>query len=154
MLNYYNTALALQEVPHELSLAVNVTGCPFGCEGCHSPHLHQPGGHPASLLGDEIRKYQNLITCVLFMGGDWAIEDLASWIQDIRAAYPSLKIALYGATELKDYPQEFLKLLDYLKTGPYIQERGGLDNPNTNQRFYRVVNGLPHPEAWQVVRPE
>ena len=26
--------------------------------------------------------------------------------------------------------------LDYIKIGPYIKELGGLDNPNTNQKFY------------------
>ena len=28
--------------------------------------------------------------------------------------------------------------MDYLKTGRWIRELGGLDNKNTNQRFYKV----------------
>lgn len=34
-----------------------------------------------------------------------------------------------------------LENFDYIKLGPYIEEKGPLDNPNTNQRFYQVVNG-------------
>ena len=29
-----------------------------------------------------------------------------------------------------------IKLLDYIKIGPYIKEFGGLDSKITNQRFY------------------
>ena len=34
--------------------------------------------------------------------------------------------------------QTFFGVLDYIKLGPYIEELGGLDNPNTNQRLYRL----------------
>ena len=29
--------------------------------------------------------------------------------------------------------------MDYIKLGPYIPSRGGLDSPQTNQRMYRIV---------------
>jgi len=29
---------------------------------------------------------------------------------------------------------------DYIKLGPYIEKLGGLDNPTTNQRFYKIEN--------------
>ena len=32
-----------------------------------------------------------------------------------------------------------LDYLDYLKIGPYKKELGGLDSPNTNQKFYVVI---------------
>ena len=37
--------------------------------------------------------------------------------------------------------EEILNNLDYLKVGPYVEEKGGIDNPNTNQRFYEIENG-------------
>ena len=30
---------------------------------------------------------------------------------------------------------------DFIKLGPYQEDRGPLNNPNTNQRFYQVTNG-------------
>ena len=29
--------------------------------------------------------------------------------------------------------------LDYLKLGPFLKDYGPLNNPNTNQKFYQVV---------------
>lgn len=34
------------------------------------------------------------------------------------------------------------RCLNYLKLGPYDAKRGGLDNPTTNQRFYRIDHGM------------
>lgn len=33
---------------------------------------------------------------------------------------------------------EMWELFDYVKLGPYIPEFGPLDNPNTNQRLYKI----------------
>ena len=30
---------------------------------------------------------------------------------------------------------------DYLKFGPYLEEKGGLKSADTNQRYYKVVDG-------------
>lgn len=35
--------------------------------------------------------------------------------------------------------ENFLSVLDYIKLGPYKKDLGGLDNPNTNQRFYKIT---------------
>jgi len=43
-------------------------------------------------------------------------------------------------------------LLDYIKLGPYVEEKGGLDNPNTNQRFYRITAGKLTDETWMFQR--
>ena len=32
-----------------------------------------------------------------------------------------------------------MNVLDYIKVGPYKEELGGLDSPNTNQRFYKIT---------------
>lgn len=42
--------------------------------------------------------------------------------------------------------QELAKEIDlenfsFIKLGPYQEDRGPLNNPNTNQRFYQVING-------------
>ena len=64
--------IVFQEVPGEVTLALNISGCPCHCKGCHSPHLWEDTGEPLTtdLLDDLIARYAGLITCVAFMGGD------------------------------------------------------------------------------------
>jgi anaerobic ribonucleoside-triphosphate reductase activating protein len=51
----------------------------------------------------------------------------------------NLKICLY--TGLEDVSSDIKQLLDYLKTGPYIPEKGGLASKSTNQKFIDLKNG-------------
>ena len=59
-------------------------------------------------------------------------------ITKLRRNYTHLKWAMYsGRQEM----QPFLStILDYYKIGPYIKEKGPLDNTNTNQIFYKKEN--------------
>lgn len=41
MTKYVDYDIVFQEVPGEVSLALNISNCPFKCEGCHSPHLRE-----------------------------------------------------------------------------------------------------------------
>ena len=94
---------------------------------------------------DRAKKYleenSDLITCVLFLGGDDDKQknDLINCLEYIRLNYPQLKTALYSG--FNQVPENIINLLDYVKIGPYIKERGGLNNPNTNQRLYKIENG-------------
>ena len=51
-----------------------------------------------------------------------------------------LKTCLYSGCKSVEPFRDLLPLLDYLKLGKYRPDRGGLDSPDTNQRFYRVIN--------------
>ena len=53
-------------------------------------------------------------------------------------AYPKLKIGWYsGRRELS--PDIKLRNFDYVKLGPYVETKGPLNKPTTNQRMYQVV---------------
>ena len=39
MLKYVNTAVVFQEIPDEVTLAINISGCPCRCPGCHSHNI-------------------------------------------------------------------------------------------------------------------
>lgn len=75
------------------------------------------------------------VTCVLFYGGEWNILKLINIIDYIKSVRPELKICLYTGYELNFFKEEFIKRLDFIKTGKYIEKFGGLDNSNTNQKF-------------------
>lgn len=67
-----------------------------------------------------------------------------STITEVKTVPMELKVGWYsGRQELSKEIE--LKNFDYIKLGPYIEEKGPLNNPNTNQKFYEVcrINKLP-----------
>ena len=72
MLKYVNTGVVFQEIPDEVTLAVNISNCPCHCPGCHSHFLWDDIGTPLTppVLDDFVGEYGKDITCVCFMGGD------------------------------------------------------------------------------------
>ena len=138
-LKFDGYSIVMQEVPDEISLALNITGCPYHCAGCHSPNLWEDQGEVlATALPELLMKYCGLITCVCFMGGDQNLVDLAEQCKVIREFDPHLRIALYTGNADIECVRDVIKLLDYIKVGPYVEESGGLESPTTNQRMYRV----------------
>ncbi len=139
MLKIYSYDIVCQEVPEEVSLAVNISGCPNHCPGCHSPWLWEDAGEAMTeeLMRGLIGKYRNAITCVCFMGGDAAPEEIEMMAKWVKLKFPHLKTAWYSGRETP--PEGFdIKSLDFIKLGPYIESLGGLKSPATNQAFYRV----------------
>lgn len=139
MLKCYNYDIVCQEIPDEITLAVNISCCPNRCPGCHSPWLWEDSGTPMTreMLTELIDRYSSAVTCFCFMGGDAEpaeIERLARWIRD---KYPKIRTAWYSGRE--KIPEGFdIRCLDFVKLGPYIERLGGLKSPNTNQALYRV----------------
>lgn len=136
-LKYDGYAITFQEVPHEVSLTINLTGCPHRCEGCHSPHLQEDTGR--ELLPDLpslLSKYAGYITCVCLMGDGCNRYDLRDALIIIRNA--GYRICLYSGYGDGLDLLPFVKYLDYLKIGRYDASRGGLNCKTTNQRFYKI----------------
>ena len=44
MVKYVDTLVTFAEFPNEISLCINISGCPNHCPGCHSPYLAQDIG--------------------------------------------------------------------------------------------------------------
>lgn len=136
-LKYQGYSIVFQEVPDEISLAINVSGCPYRCEDCHSPNLQEyEGEYLLQDFGKILDEYEDRITCVCFMGGDQNPIELIELCD--MAHERDLNTCLYTGSTSCAYLQPYL---DYLKIGPYIKERGGLDNEDTNQVMYRIVDG-------------
>ena len=138
MLKYKETQVTFEEVPSEVSLCINITGCPIRCPECHSKHLWEDIGESldSTSLATLLDKNKG-ITCVAFMGGDAYPEEiieLAKWVKENTL----LKVCWYSGTNLYEKLNPKLKYFDYVKTGSYKAELGGLDSVTTNQRFYEV----------------
>lgn len=144
MLRYADYDIVFQEIPDEVTLAINLSNCPNHCKGCHSPYLMENVGEALTeeSLSALLNKYGKAITCVCFMGGDASpaeIELLAIFLH--RQTIAPVKVGWYsGKPEL---PDDFdVNYFQYIKLGPYIETLGGLNSEKTNQRLYRIKNGI------------
>jgi len=129
--------VVFQEVPGEVTLALNLSGCPNLCQGCHSPHLREDIGEvlDEGLIDGLLATYGHDITCVCFMGGDRDPGYVMKMAEYIHKA--GLKTAWYSGRQ--KLPECFNPhALDFVKVGPYIPEFGPLPSPTTNQRMYRI----------------
>jgi len=133
--------VTMEEVPTEICLTVSISNCQFHCRGCHSPYLRDDIGKPLQPdIERLIARYSGLITCVCLMGEGRNEEELESVLQIIRGH--GLKTCLYSGSESAEPFRRLIPLLDYLKLGSYRQDLGGLDHKETNQRFYRIKDGM------------
>ena len=135
-MKYTDTQIGFQEFPDEISLLINISNCPFHCPGCHSPELWEDIGEwldGRSL--SHLLETNKGISCVGFMGGkEEEINKLSRFIKD---KYPELKVGVYsGGYSVVHFDFE---VLDYIKIGSYREEYGPLNNPNTNQKMFKLV---------------
>lgn len=141
MLKVASYDIVFQEIPDEVTLALNLALCPNKCNGCHSPQLQQDCGEilNVDLLNNIYSKYEKSISCIAFMGGDndpHAVNILAKHIREINH---KLKIAWYSGKN--DIAKEIeLHNFDFIKIGEYIESRGGLKNITTNQKLLKLIH--------------
>ena len=135
-MKYVDTQVVFREVPDELTLAINISGCPVNCPGCHSSYLAQDIGEILDRDAlDSLIDGNPGISCVAFMGGDadpLLVKELADHVHS-----RGLKTCWYSGRGLS-CAEPVLTSLDFIKVGPYIEKYGPLDYSNTNQRFYKV----------------
>lgn len=140
-LKYLGYSVVFQEVPDEISLAINISGCPVKCKDCHSKYLWEYKG---SYLKQDIyallSRYRDYVSCICFMGGNQNLNDLECCCDIVHGA--GLKTCLYTGYTLSDKLKQFaLKNLDYIKVGDYRADLGGLSSRTTNQRMYKIEDG-------------
>ena len=153
MLKVASFDIVFQEIPGEVTLALNLSGCPCHCPGCHSQHLWEDIGEElnAELLSGLLDRYGSMITCVAFMGGDQAPEEVVRWAEYVKIHNSQCtihKTAWYsGRMNMPSLEGPF----DYVKIGPYIESLGGLKSEKTNQRLYKRVGqgAADSPFKWE-----
>ena len=138
MLKYLNTQVTFSEVPDEITLCINITGCKIGCKNCHSSYLAEDIGEELNIDSlHELISNNKGITCVSFMGGDSNPKEV-DYLASIVKEYYSLKIAWYSGVQALSKDIHIWNF-SFIKLGPYIEKMGPLNSKTTNQRMYKVV---------------
>lgn len=126
-----------------MTLAINLSNCPNGCKGCHSPYLMGDVGEPLTeeSLTRLLDKYGKSVTCVCFMGGDAAPDEVGRLAEFLRCrSVIPVKVGWYSGKQ--ELPVGFdTQHFRYIKLGPYVESLGGLKSKQTNQRLYRIDKG-------------
>ena len=129
------TSVVLEEIPDRVSLAVEISNCRGNCVGCHSPFLRKDiGDELTPAIVDALIADNFGVDCFLFLGEGKDPASLLALASHIRAAHPSLALALYSGRE--EVEPEYWEAFDYVKVGPYRPECGPLNERSTNQRLY------------------
>ena len=145
-MKYVETMVVFREVPDEVTLAINISNCPVKCPGCHSSYLAQDIGEVLDKESLAVLVHSNPgISCVSFMGGDAEPEKVGELAVEVKKLNPALKTCWYSGRDL-EHAKVNLDVLDFVKVGPYIDEFGPLDSPETNQRFYKIEHGPDGPD--------
>lgn len=129
------TDVVLEEIPGKVTLAVEISNCPGACSGCHSPFLREDIGEELTAeIIDRLIADNFGVNCFLLLGEGKDPEALRTLARQVRNAHPDISLALYsGRAKVED---ELFDLFDYVKVGPFIPEKGPLNNKETNQRLY------------------
>lgn len=130
--------VVFEEIPNEITLAINITNCPNRCVGCHSSFLQEDIGNELTEESlDKMIEENDGITCVCFMGGDREPSSISDLGKYIKEKYSNLKVGWYSG---KDKISERINIenFDYIKIGHYEEKFGPLNKRTTNQRLYKV----------------
>ena len=149
MIKYTTSQVVFEEIPDEITLAVNISNCTHNCVGCHSPELRKDIGSLRNFKAvDELLAKNSGVTCFLLLGEGNDAESLKELISYIKEKYPELKVGLYSGRE-KVNENFYWDKLDYLKIGPYIKELGPLNSPTTNQILWKHDRAIVNPNfSW------
>ena len=129
------TDVVREEIPHRVSLAVEISNCRGNCSGCHSPFLKKDlGDERTAEAVEKLLKTNFGVNCFLFLGEGNDPEALKAIAYYLRSSHPELELALYSGRESVE--DELFEIFDFVKVGPYIKEFGPLNEKTTNQRLY------------------
>ncbi len=129
------TDIVLEEIPDRVTLAIEITNCQGTCQGCHSPFLRKDIGEELTEAALDALLDDNFgADCLLFLGEGNDPDALLRLAAHVRRSRPAVELALYSGRSSVE--KEIEGMFDYVKIGPYIAERGPLNERTTNQRLY------------------
>lgn len=137
---------SMNEIPDKLAITIELGGCKHKCKGCHSPEMWEGADNNFNTSFLSLEDIMAIVEAnieagcraIAVMGGDANIATLLPLLRECSATAPT---ALYVGQHLNEAEaRRYARTgITYLKTGQYVEALGGLDKPQTNQRFYKIT---------------
>lgn len=137
-MKYIDTQITFREVPDMVCRCFSISNCGERCKNCHSPELRKDIGTELTdeILLSYLTDDKNTIDCFVFLGDGGDNIRMCDILKLCKEH--GYKTCIYlGRNTIS---MTYLRYLDYVKLGPYIEELGGLDNQNTNQIMFEIKN--------------
>jgi anaerobic ribonucleoside-triphosphate reductase activating protein len=130
------------DYPNETTMIVFMSGCALRCPNCHNPALQSPSvGEDITLTGLEHELIKRpLCRSITFSGGDPLFQEEVL-IKYCKELCKHVKIGVYTGKSIDEVPSELLQYISFLKTEPYVEKLGGVQEQTTNQKCWDVVDG-------------
>jgi anaerobic ribonucleoside-triphosphate reductase activating protein len=140
MLLFTEAGVSYEEVPNERSLVIHIACCPNACANCQSPWLQTEEGDVLQDCLVKLLALYNSVSCVCFLGeGNDETNQVEFVAMCAMIKARGKKSCLYSG--YAGEPETWMECFDFIKRGPYIEARGPLTDPNTNQRFFKNERG-------------
>lgn len=119
---YGRPSVTFAEFPDEISVCVNISGCPNLCEGCSEPELREDAGTELTEENLEVL-LKNYEDCTVFglMGGDADHHDIIR-IAEYVHEHSNMKVGFYSGMDSLDL--ELIPYIDLYKIGRWITPTG------------------------------
>jgi anaerobic ribonucleoside-triphosphate reductase activating protein len=135
--------ITMNEIPGKVALYFEIGQCNQRCKGCHSEHLWRNCQQKTSVqtMMDMAKEAKaNGADAVVLMGGTTngiPMDDLLLTINYLSTILP---VGLYSGSDSIRLALELVNMsfLKWLKIGSYVESRGGLASPRTNQMFFEI----------------
>lgn len=139
-----NITVSLNEIPDHVAVAIEIGNCTRRCKGCHSEWCRTKLPYNQwmdleVLMAKVNALVKNGADAIVLMGGTTNNIPMNHLVEAINILSLYAPVGLYSGASFSSNIHSYLKKhakLRWLKTGGFIQERGGLDNPLTNQQFF------------------
>lgn len=144
-MKYVSTQITFREVPNLVTRCFSISNCGGDCFYCHSPELRDDVGDELTnnILHSYFRQDKDTVDCYVFLGDNQEPKRMLEILKLCKEN--GYKTCLYIGKNTTNW--EYLRYLDYLKLGPYVNDLGGLECKTTNQRMYKIQDITP--EFWK-----
>ena len=138
--------ITFAEVPNKCAVFLELGDCKRRCKGCHTPELCKPMTDEDCMTVEKCVEIVDSFlddgaNAIVVLGGtdchSFTLESLQGLLDKLSEYAP---LCLYSGSDDTKTMLDFARDsgCTYVKVGSYKEECGGLQQPTTNQRFYKL----------------
>ncbi len=137
------------EIPTQISMNIYVSGCMKRCKNCQNSSLWE--FRKEHVLDEEVLKialkHHSMANWICFLGGDAVYQPKGLELIAEVAKKEGKLVCLYTGLNFSELNEININNIDLIIDGPYVEQKGTVNSPTTNQQCYVNKNG-----TWSIVK--